>query len=42
VAELARWQVPGLTYPCWTAPVLCEKRVYLRCDDRLICLDFAR
>jgi outer membrane protein assembly factor BamB len=40
VTELARWQVPGLTYPCWAAPVLSEKSVYLRCDDRLICLDF--
>src|SRR4030095_877028 len=40
VTELARWQVPGLTYPCWAAPVLSEKRVYLRCDDRLICLAF--
>lgn len=42
LTELGRWQVPGLTYPCWAAPVLSEKRVYLRSDDRLICLDFAR
>jgi PQQ-like domain len=42
VVELARWQVPGLTYPCWAAPVLSERRVYLRSEDRLICLDMAR
>jgi outer membrane protein assembly factor BamB len=40
--ELSRWQVPGLTYPCWAAPVLGAKRVYLRGENRLICLDFAK
>jgi len=40
--ELARWQVPGMNYPCWAAPVLSDKRLYLRSEDRLICLDFAR
>jgi hypothetical protein len=39
--ELGRWQVPGMHYPCWAAPVLAEKRLYLRSEDRLICLDFA-
>lgn len=42
VEELARWQVPGLSYPCWAAPVLAEKRVYLRSEDLLVCLDFAQ
>lgn len=42
VTELSRWQVPGLTYPCWTAPVLSEKRIYFRSEGKLICLDFAR
>jgi outer membrane protein assembly factor BamB len=37
--ELARWQVPELHYPCWAAPVLSEGRVYLRSEDRLVCLD---
>jgi hypothetical protein len=41
VMEVARWQVPGMSYPCWAAPVLSEKRLYLRSEDRLICLDFA-
>lgn len=40
--ELGRWQVPGLTYPTWAAPVLSEKRVYLRGENRLVCLDFAK
>lgn len=35
--ELARFQVPDLEYPCWTAPVLSNGRVYLRSEDRLIC-----
>ncbi len=37
--ELCSWQVPQLHYPCWTAPVLCDKRLYLRSEDRLVCLD---
>jgi outer membrane protein assembly factor BamB len=40
--ELGRWQVSEMRYPCWAGPVLSEKRVYLRSEDRLICLDFAR
>lgn len=40
--ELGRWQVPGLRYPCWTAPVLADGRLYLRSEDRLICLDAGR
>ena len=39
--ELARWQVPELHYPCWAAPVLSDKKVYLRSEDRLVCLDLA-
>jgi outer membrane protein assembly factor BamB len=37
--ELARFQVPELAYPCWTAPVLSRGRLYLRSEDRLICLN---
>lgn len=39
--ELARWQVPGLHYPCWAAPVIARRQLYLRSEDRLICLDLA-
>ena len=42
VEELAAWQVPSLRYPCWAAPVLANKRLYLRSEDRLVCLDFNR
>jgi outer membrane protein assembly factor BamB len=40
--ELARFQVPQLKYPCWAAPVLSDKRLYLRSENKLLCLDFAR
>ncbi len=40
--EICSWQVPQLHYPCWTAPVLSEKRLYLRSEDRLVCLDVSR
>ncbi|MDA1272451.1 MAG: PQQ-binding-like beta-propeller repeat protein [Verrucomicrobia bacterium] len=39
--EICRFQVPGLHYPCWAAPVLSEKRLYLRGEDRLVSIDFA-
>jgi outer membrane protein assembly factor BamB len=39
--ELARFQVPQLHYPCWAAPVLSRKRLYLRSEDRLVCLSLA-
>jgi outer membrane protein assembly factor BamB len=37
--ELARFQVPELSYPCWTGPVLSDRRLFLRSEDRLICFD---
>jgi len=40
--ELCRWQVPGLKYPCWTAPVLSRRKLYLRDEDQLVCLDLAK
>ncbi len=40
--ELRRFQVPHLHYPCWAAPVLSDKRLYLRCEDRLVCLNLAK
>jgi outer membrane protein assembly factor BamB len=40
--ELARWQVPSLHYPCWAGPVLSEKKLYLRSEDRLVCIDLAK
>ncbi len=40
--EVSRWQVPGLRYACWAAPVLSRKKLYLRSEDRLVCLNVAK
>jgi outer membrane protein assembly factor BamB len=40
--EISRWPVPGLHHPCWAAPVLSRKKLYLRSEDRLVCLDLAK
>jgi hypothetical protein len=40
--EICSWQVPQLRYPCWTAPVLSHKRLYLRSEERLLCFDLSR
>ena len=42
VDEIGRFQVPGLEYPCWAAPVLAEKRLFLRSEKRLVCYNLAR
>lgn len=42
IEEIARWQVPSLRYPCWAGPVLADKRLFLRSEEMLVCLDFAR
>ena len=40
--ELAAYQVPQLRYPCWAAPAMADKRVYLRSEAYLVCYDFAK
>jgi hypothetical protein len=40
--EISKFQVPGLHHPCWAAPVLSGRKLYLRSEDRLVCLDLAR
>jgi len=40
--EISRWQVPSLHFPCWAAPVLTNKRLYLRSEDHLVCLNLAK
>jgi len=40
--EISRFQIPRLHYPCWAAPVLSRKRLFLRSEDRLVCLNLAR
>lgn len=39
--EKGHWQVPGLQYPCWAGPVVAQKRLFLRDESLLICLDWA-
>jgi hypothetical protein len=39
--EICRFQVPQLHYPCWAAPILSRKRLYLRSEDRLISFNLA-
>ncbi|KAB2666119.1 MAG: PQQ-binding-like beta-propeller repeat protein [Verrucomicrobia bacterium] len=40
--ELARWQMPDLHYPCWAGPALSDRKLYVRSEDKLVCLDLAR
>jgi hypothetical protein len=40
--EICRYQVPQLRYPSWAAPVLSNGRLYLRSEDRLVCLDLKK
>lgn len=40
--EISRFSAPRMHYPCWTAPVLSRGRLYLRCEDALICLDLQK
>ncbi|HUR46421.1 MAG TPA: PQQ-binding-like beta-propeller repeat protein, partial [Candidatus Saccharimonadales bacterium] len=39
--EICRWQVPQLHYPCWAAPILARKKLYLRSEDHLVCINLA-
>ena len=40
--ELCRYQLPQLHYPCWAAPVLAGRKLYLRSEDRLVCLNLGK
>ena len=40
--EISRWQAPSLHFPCWAAPVLSRKKLYLRSEDRLVCVNLAK
>lgn len=37
--EISRCRAPRMHYPAWTAPVLSRGRLFLRCEDALVCLD---
>jgi hypothetical protein len=40
--ELCHFQMPQLHYPSWATPVLSRKKLYLRSEDHLVCLDLAK
>ena len=40
--EICAWQVPSLKYPTWAGPVLSERKLFLRSEDRLVCVDLAK
>ena len=40
--EICRSQIAQLHYPCWAAPVLSNKRLYLRSEDRLLSFDLQK
>ena len=39
--EISSFQVPQLHFPCWAAPVLSRKRLFLRSEDRMVAFDLA-
>jgi outer membrane protein assembly factor BamB len=39
--ELSRCAAPQMSYPSWAAPVLSQRRLYLRDEDSLVCLNLA-
>lgn len=42
VEEICRWQAPQLHYPTWAAPILANKKMYIRSEDRLVCYDLSK
>ena len=40
--EICSFQIPQLGYPCWAAPVLSRKRLYLRNENRLVCFSLSK
>jgi outer membrane protein assembly factor BamB len=40
--EICHFQAPQLRYPCWAAPVLSRKKLYLRNEDHLVCLSLGK
>lgn len=39
--EISRIKLPRMKYPSWAAPILSRQRLYLRCEDYMVCLDLA-
>lgn len=39
--ELHKLKIKGMDYPSWTAPIISNKKLYLRSEKKLICLDIS-
>ncbi len=37
--EISRFKPVRMEYPCWAAPVLSRGKLFLRCDNALVCYD---
>lgn len=40
--EICAWQVPQLKYPTWAGPVLADRKLFLRSEGHLVCVDLAK
>jgi len=40
--ELSSYKHPNLHYPCWAGPALANKKLYIRSESHLICLDIEK
>lgn len=40
--EICAWQVPQLKYPSWAGPVLADRKLFLRSENHLVCVDLAK
>lgn len=40
--EICAAQIAQLHHPCWAAPVLSHKRLFIRSEDRLLCFNLAK
>jgi len=40
--ELTSYKSPKLNYPCWGGPALANKKLYIRSEDHLVCLDLTK
>jgi outer membrane protein assembly factor BamB len=40
--EVCKAQIAELHYPCWAGPILSNKRLFIRSEDKLVCFDLAK
>gem|GEM_PF-3623407 len=39
--ELSRYRHPSLKHPCWAAPIISNRRLFIRSEGQLVCLNLA-